>query len=98
MPTAIEILFDSSRGQYLPQAFGEDCKYWSGVTQEEFRILCKGPNNVHYWDVWNEVLNNAYFIEEATGRKFQLHQDGDLFAYCESEMTDEQKENLFGEC
>ena len=97
MPTAIEILFDSSRGQYLPKAFGEDCQHWSGVTQEEFRILRKGPANVHYWDVWNDVLNNAYYIEEASGRKFQLHHDGDLFAYCEAEMTEEQKENLFSE-
>lgn len=94
---SIEVLADSARGVYIPQHFAETCDHWSGVTQEEFRILCKGPNNVHYWDTWNDVLNNAYYIEESSGRKFQLHHDGDLFAYCESEMTDEQKENLFSD-
>ncbi len=93
-PKAIEILADSSRGIYIPNHFSESCKHWSGVNQDEFRILARGPENVHYWDTWEQVLNNAYFIEESTGRKFTLYHDGDLFALCLSEMTEEEKQKL----
>lgn len=98
-PKSIEIIADSARGVYIPQHFAETCSHWSGVDQDEFRILNRGPDNVHYWDVWNTVIDNAYYIEEATGRKFVLHSGecGDLFAICEAELTEEEKQNLFGE-
>lgn len=93
-PKAVEILADSSRGIYIPKHFAEACPNWSGIDQEQYRILNRGPNNVHYWDTWEQVLNNAYYIEESTGRKFQLHHDGDLFALCLAEMSPEEKENF----
>lgn len=94
-PDAITILFDSTRGIYIPQTFGEACsEIWQGVDRDSWRILTKGPKNVNYWDVWEQVLNNAYYIEESTGRKFTLYQDGDLFALCLAEMNLEEKENF----
>ena len=86
-------IFDSARGVYIPQAFANYCnENWHGVSEENRTILKDGPDNELYWDTWDEVLNNASF--EKDGNKWTLYQDGDLWALCDADMTNDQKRNF----
>ncbi len=73
----IECLLDGARGIYIPQAFIECYGDWKGITKENKAILETGPDHEHYWETWDEVLLDAYFIND--NGKWTLHQDGDLF-------------------
>lgn len=93
--SAIEILLSDHSGVYIPRDFadGFNMRKWH-VTGENARILRKGPKHEYYWETWVEVTGSAYCkIGKHTWR---LWQDGDLFAYCEELMTDEEYENFFG--
>jgi hypothetical protein len=46
------------------------------------RQLKKGPDYEFYWEVWDDVLNYAFFVDK-DDKKWQLYQNGDLFAYRE---------------
>lgn len=78
----VEIFADSNRGQYIPQYFAESVKRdaLQGVKAEDLATLESGPDAESYWEVWESVLNNAE-LTDAQGRKWKLHQDGDLFFY-----------------
>ena len=95
--SGIEILLNDHRGIYIPRDFVNYFDEWN-ISKENIECLKKGPNpdNDHYWDTWSDVLNEAYFIDK-NGNRWQLYQDGDLFTYCESLMTDDEKKDLFGE-
>lgn len=67
----------------------------SNVTQADLDYLALGPGGClddckelqdgetvrgeFYWDVWQDVCDNAVLTDPETGNKFRLHQDGDLF-------------------
>ena len=71
------VLFaDSARGIYIPQHFAEsyNSEQWQAIDQSDLDILLSGPESESYWDVWDDVLNNA---ETVCGGV--LHQDGDLW-------------------
>ena len=67
---------DSARGIYIPQHFAEsyNTEQWQVIAQADLDILLSGPDTESYWDVWDDVLNNA---ETVCGGV--LHQDGDLW-------------------
>src|SRR5437764_7412139 len=92
---AITILLDSARGVYIPKNFAEsfDMEKWH-VSENDKACLLAGPYDEQdlYWDVWTSVLDNAYF--EHNGAKWHLSQDGDLWAYCEALMSNEEKRNF----
>tara|TARA_Y100000034_G_C6910629_1_gene425136 strand:+ start:26501 stop:26794 length:294 start_codon:yes stop_codon:yes gene_type:complete len=95
MSKGIQILCDSHHGQYIPKIMINRLvdKGWQGVEQidiDELRDEC----NEWYWESWNNVENDAFFIDE-NGYKWQLWLNGDLFAYCEELMTEEEKQNFF---
>ena len=71
-----ELFADSARGIYIPQHFAEsaDRDKFTGIDEEQWAILEVGPDHEHYWDVWDEVLDNA---ETTCGAV--LYQDGDLW-------------------
>jgi hypothetical protein len=93
LPNAVVHIFDGARGIYIPQAFAQSCNEgWHGVSEENRETLLAGPEHEWYCDAWDAVLNNAYW--EKDGFKWQLHQDGDLWAYCEAMMTSEEKRNF----
>lgn len=74
-----DLLFDSNRGQYIPQHFAAeiDRTKVEGVTAEQYAILEAGPDNESYWDVWTEVEDSAVLsVDGKTGR---LYQDGDVW-------------------
>lgn len=93
---AIEILLDSARGIYIPRDFVNDTLIgefgWQGITEEDIKAL-SDPTNEWYWDTWETVLNNATYIS-ACGKKYTLHQDGDLFAICFDLLTETQRIEL----
>lgn len=103
--SGIDILLDSANGIYIPKLFvtrfdllNEDPATkgeWFGVS-EELVTICADRDHEWYWPAWYTILGNAYFID-GLGNKWTLHQDGDLFAVCETLATSEELENLFGE-
>lgn len=78
--THAELFADSNRGQYIPQFFAQaidrDCV--TSVTAEDWKTLEAGPDHDLYWDAWASVLDSAT-ITDKDGKKYSLHQDGDLW-------------------
>ena len=96
-PSAIMLLVSDSYGIYIPQTFLERAHAdWDGISFGDAMIIGKGPEHEHYWEAWNEILNDATVTTDE-GHTYRLHQDGDLWMYCEALMTDEEYQNFFGE-
>lgn len=78
--STIEIIFDSHRGVYIPQAFAQFCnpQKW-GISEDTLRTLLNGPDTDFYWEAWDSVLNSACYTDEH-GHTWTLHHDGELFA------------------
>lgn len=84
------LLFDENRGVYIPQNFvnetgnsiEEVAEKWH-LNIDDLKILVNGPDDEMYWDAWDNVLRDAWTIHE--GKKYTLHQDGDLWAVPEEE-------------
>jgi hypothetical protein len=94
--SGIEILISDHWGVYIPKHFSENFILWDGVSDADREILESGPENELYWDVWDSVTRDATYTD-SEGNVWRLHQDGDLFAYCEPLMTDEEYYNFFGD-
>lgn len=73
------LLVDEGRGLYIPQAFINRYVGWEGISDENRDILRAGPEHPEYMEAWDEVLENATWID-GQGIKFRLEQDGDLWA------------------
>ena len=75
------LLFDSNRGQYIPQNFAEEidqaCVY--NVSDEDWGTLAAGPDleNEWYWEAWKYVLNTAVLVDGPA--VYRLEQDGDVW-------------------
>lgn len=95
-PSGLVLLLSDARGVYIPRDFaqGFDFEKW-GVSEEDATILAQGPDHEWYWETWENVLNTADF--ELEGWTYRLHQDGNLWAYCDDLMSDEEYENFWGE-
>jgi len=94
-----DIVLSVRHGVYIPQMFAESLegsKSWEGYDPKDVEILLRGPNVDGYWETWQNILDNACYVD-SKGFRWQLHQDGDLFVYCWELMTREEKENLFNE-
>ncbi len=91
--SGIALLLNSARGVYIPQNFVEcvDADEWH-LSEYDVKEL-SDYNNEFYWDAWNSVLDNAYFVDDR-GNKWTLFQDGDLWALCFELMTDEELDNF----
>lgn len=103
---AVSCLVDSAAGTDVPKRFANNFSFecevgevdyptWKGISVEELEILREGSDQDWYWETWDDVLGNATFTSNE-GNVYHLWQDGDLFAYCEELMTDEEYRNLFG--
>ena len=95
MNAGIELLLSDSRGIYIPRDWAMYCQDMDGVRPEDMEVLKAGPDHEWYWEAWNNVLSNAHSVHN--GKTWRLWQDGDLWAYCEELMTDEEYEQFFGE-
>lgn len=79
VPAAI-VLVDGSYGIYIPQRFRALCDMdaWH-VRPEDADVLHDGPENEHYWDAWDRVTDEAWWMD-GDGNKRVLLADADLFA------------------
>jgi len=96
--SGISILLNDSRGVYIPQNFVEcfDVTVWGfAEDDEDIATLLNGPEDEWYWDAWNNVLARAESTD-SNGDVWMLSQDGDLFAYCEALMTEDEYADFFG--
>jgi hypothetical protein len=73
---------DDHRGQYIPRdfanSFADRAKIVSGVSDDNWEILEAGPEHELYWDVWNDVEQNAVVTDD-NGVVYTLYQDGALW-------------------
>lgn len=97
--SGLELLLSDARGVYIPRDFVEcyDPKAWN-IEDEDVAILQQDPygeDSCLLWDTWVYVLDHASYTDE-NGHTWRLYQDGDLWAYCEELMSDEEKESFFG--
>jgi hypothetical protein len=81
---AMLCLIDSNRGVYIPKYFIEEV-YGDGwtlnVPSEELEALRNGPDDEWYWETWERVFNNAFYVDE-DGCRWTLingERDPDLF-------------------
>jgi hypothetical protein len=87
---------NDSRGVFIPRdfanSFKERDKYVSGVDIEQWDVLAAGPECEPYWDVWDEVLNNA--VITAHDVRYTLYQGGDLWFIPEGMEWSDEKETF----
>ena len=90
------LLFDARHGQYIPKLFIEECLHNNWNLENVDIETLKNPENEWYWHEWEQVLNNAYYVDN-NGVRWSLHQDGDLWAIAYDLMTKEDYLEFFGE-
>jgi hypothetical protein len=94
------LLLNDARGVFIPRDFANcwtshdaRAKNVSGVDTEQWDVLAAGPDCEPYWNVWDEVLNNA-IVTADNGVKFTLYQSGDLWLIPEGMEWSDEKENF----
>ncbi len=89
----MELLFDGNRGIYIPQLFAKQCNpensYWVWNHQEHKDDL-SNPENEFYWETWQTVMDEAYYLNPDNGKKYVLCEDeGNLWAVLEGYVVEE---------
>ena len=64
----------------IPQYFIKHFSVDNEVSKDDRETLEYGPDAEHYWEAWETVLDEAYWID-GNGNEWRLFQDGDLYAY-----------------
>ena len=99
MKNSIELLYNSNRGVYIPKLFAQeiDRQYLIGIDHTLLDELADSDpyETEFYWELWDQVLNECSI--KFDDQYWKLWQDGDLFAYNESKMTEQEKQEFFGE-
>ena len=75
------LYLDDNRGQYIPRDFAIETKREciSGVDPEDLDYLAKGPDQEWYWDVWNDVEQNAIVTDPDSKVRYRVIQNGAVF-------------------
>lgn len=87
-PNASLLIIDA-HGIYIPQYFAE--QYFPQYVTNKDRFTAEdlqdltSPENEHYWEAWEEMLDNAELTDDKQ-RKCSLYQNGDLWAIPEDEL------------
>lgn len=90
---AVVILLSDARGIYIPRDFVQGFHMDLWHVSEHDAEICQDPDNEWYWEAWYNIIDNAFMLDKH-GNKYQLYQDGDLWAYCFDLMSDEEKQNM----
>jgi hypothetical protein len=94
MKTNLEpiLLIDENQGVYIPKVFCKCCNpqnsYWVWDYENFYEILLD-VEHINYWDVWQEVLDNAYYIDPNDNIKYTLYQNNSLWAIPEGYIIPE---------
>lgn len=80
LPDSAVLLVSDGFGIYIPQIFCErhNLEMIVGVDWEDWQNCLDGPDNPHYWESWETILDNATVLDE-TGTNWYLYQDQDLW-------------------
>ena len=89
----VQLLLSDARGVYIPRDFCQNFDLDKWHVDQKYTHLLSSPNNEWYWDYWDVVCSVAYFVDEL-GNKWELYQDGDLWAICHKLMTDAERVNF----
>jgi hypothetical protein len=87
-------LISDANGIYIPKMFAEQFFNWEGISEEDLATLKRGPEDVGYWDAWDDVLANASHVDER-GHLWRLQQEGDLFAVCWKLVNEAREEQFY---
>ena len=91
--SAVVLLLSDARGIYIPRDFVQSFNMKEWHVNEIDVNAYNDPENESYLDSWDSILNDTFFIDKG-GNKYQLWQEGDLWAYCYDLMTDEEKQKM----
>lgn len=91
--SGISLLLSDIRGVYIPRDFVQNFDLDKWHIKEDYQEVLSSLDNERYWDAWTQLLDNAYFVDES-GKKWQLWQDGDLWAVCYELLTEEERSNF----
>jgi hypothetical protein len=76
--TQPELFLDGSRGIYIPQTFAQIiAQELKDQIRPELLEGISNPDNEHYWDSWDSILNGTY--KTKSGQKFWFEQNDDLW-------------------
>lgn len=97
MSEGLKLLCSDRHGIYIPKMMAWRL-YDAGwtINPDDVTVCDSGTDDFYFWETWAHILGNAAFTDE-NGNIWQLYQDGDLWAYCDELMSDEEKYNFFGE-
>jgi hypothetical protein len=97
----MQLLLDSNRGIYIPRDWAEEIYPlsptkppegafwgWLGILASDVAVLLAGPDHEDYWETWDDVLDNAVYVNP-NGSRWVLFQDGDLWAVMEGTEIDD---------
>lgn len=84
-------LYEDALGIYIPQRFAKDmpCTRIFNVASSDLAALREGPpggalnegeGHPDYWEIWDEVLDNAILAAQDGSIYYRLEQDGHLWA------------------
>lgn len=79
------LLLTDALGIYIPKRFAENYetelydRNGEPIDLKEYLDDLTNPDNEHYWESWEYVLDHAC-IKDTQGKVYFLHQDGDLWA------------------
>lgn len=80
-----DILFvvDDHHGVYCPQVFCEKFEFedFEGIEHEDWCTVLKGPNEEHYWEAWESILNNGTIVLDPSTMMFHGGQAGRHIQY-----------------
>ena len=72
----LQLLLSDARGVYIPRDFCQNFDLCQWHVDNKYTHLLSSPDNEWYWDYWDVVCSNAYFVDEL-GNKWILLQDGE---------------------
>lgn len=79
--TDSELLLSDSHGIYIPKLWCDELSEEEaerfGVSWGSVLVCQSGPDEEHYWEAWQEILDSAEWEED--GVEWRLYQNGDLW-------------------
>ncbi len=77
----VELFLSDARGIYIPRDFAQSVKpeCLLNVSAEDLAILEAGPDGESYWDVWQDVCDNAVLVSPVDGTRYTVYQEGDCW-------------------
>lgn len=73
----IQLAVDGSFGIYVPKRFFERYPQFLTHLNEEDHAVVSNPEHKHYWEVWDQFVQNFRVIKD--GVRWSIYEDGDVF-------------------